>query len=212
MRMQLIALVLCAPAIGDVIDFESVPVGPLPDETLVVVLDDVTVIFKGPGLQIRQFDDPFPFTRVLSSQFDAGPIKAAFDGATADFVEIENIINGTYTGEVDVIDGTAFDAGGNILDFQSNADTIHHLEGPGIASVMYVENAPGQGFVLDNFAFEIGGGCYPDFNGDGNLDILDFVAFQVAFQKGDESADCDGNGVFNILDFVCFQLAFQEGC
>jgi hypothetical protein len=54
--------------------------------------------------------------------------------------------------------------------------------------------------------------CYPDFNGDGMLNILDFVAFQNAFVGGDAAADCNGDGALNILDFVCFQNAFQQGC
>lgn len=54
--------------------------------------------------------------------------------------------------------------------------------------------------------------CRADFNGDGSLDILDFVAFQGAFVGGDDSADCDGNGTLNILDFVCYQGLFAEGC
>ena len=54
--------------------------------------------------------------------------------------------------------------------------------------------------------------CPGDFNGDGVLNILDFVAFQGAFVAGDPAADCDGNGQFNILDFVCFQGAFAAGC
>jgi hypothetical protein len=56
------------------------------------------------------------------------------------------------------------------------------------------------------------GGCAADFNGDGALNILDFVAFQGAFVQMDPAADCDGNGLFNILDFVCYQALFQEGC
>ena len=54
--------------------------------------------------------------------------------------------------------------------------------------------------------------CEADFNCDGNANILDFVAFQQAFQSFLNSADCDDNGIFNILDFVCFQQLFQEGC
>jgi len=54
--------------------------------------------------------------------------------------------------------------------------------------------------------------CYADFNADGVLNILDFVAFQGAFVAGDEAADCDANGALNILDFVCFQGAFAAGC
>ena len=52
----------------------------------------------------------------------------------------------------------------------------------------------------------------PDCNGDGLLNILDFVCFQGAFQAGDPLADCDHNGVLNILDFVCFQQAFVAAC
>lgn len=55
-------------------------------------------------------------------------------------------------------------------------------------------------------------GCYPDFDGDGLLTILDFVAYQNAFTAGDLQADCDGDGDLTILDFVCFQNAFTAGC
>lgn len=54
--------------------------------------------------------------------------------------------------------------------------------------------------------------CPADVNGDGVLDILDFVAFQGAFVDGEPSADCDGNGTLDVLDFVCFQGVFSEGC
>jgi len=54
--------------------------------------------------------------------------------------------------------------------------------------------------------------CGADLNGDGALDILDFIAFQSAFQAADAGADCDANGELNVLDFVCFQALFQAGC
>jgi plastocyanin len=54
--------------------------------------------------------------------------------------------------------------------------------------------------------------CLADFNEDCSVDVFDFVSFQVAWQDGEESADCDGNGSFNVLDFVCFQQAFKAGC
>lgn len=57
-----------------------------------------------------------------------------------------------------------------------------------------------------------GSGCAADFNGDGSLNILDFVAFQSAFQAGEDDADFNGDGQMNILDFVAFQAAFQVGC
>jgi len=55
-------------------------------------------------------------------------------------------------------------------------------------------------------------GCVADFNGDGVLNILDFVSFQGAFQAGDERADVNGDGELDILDFVIFQQLFVEGC
>ena len=54
--------------------------------------------------------------------------------------------------------------------------------------------------------------CPGDFNGDGVLNVLDFVAFQLAWQVSDPAADCDASGTFDIIDFVCFQTRFQEGC
>jgi hypothetical protein len=56
------------------------------------------------------------------------------------------------------------------------------------------------------------GGCYPDVDGDGELSIDDFIAFQTLFALGDAGADCDGNGVLDIDDFICFQTLFALGC
>jgi hypothetical protein len=55
-------------------------------------------------------------------------------------------------------------------------------------------------------------GCAADFNGDGSLDVLDFVDFQAAWQAQDPAADCDGSGTFDVLDFVCYQNLFTGGC
>lgn len=55
-------------------------------------------------------------------------------------------------------------------------------------------------------------GCAADVNGDGALNILDFVAFQSAFQNGDEGADVNGDGNLDILDFVAYQALFVAGC
>jgi hypothetical protein len=54
--------------------------------------------------------------------------------------------------------------------------------------------------------------CLGDVNGDGELTIVDFIAFQNGFTAGSPKADCDQNGVLNVLDFVCFQDVFQAGC
>jgi sugar lactone lactonase YvrE len=54
--------------------------------------------------------------------------------------------------------------------------------------------------------------CKADANGDGALNVLDFVAFQQLFVAGEAGADCNGDGALNVLDFVAFQQAFVEGC
>ena len=56
------------------------------------------------------------------------------------------------------------------------------------------------------------GECAADCDGNGALNILDFVCFQGEFQAQSDAGDCDGNGLFNILDFVCYQGLFVAGC
>ena len=50
-----------------------------------------------------------------------------------------------------------------------------------------------------------------DINGDGVLDIFDFLAFQNAFAAGDPLADYDGDCRLTIFDFLAFQNAFGGG-
>ena len=54
--------------------------------------------------------------------------------------------------------------------------------------------------------------CFADQDGDGDLTIFDFLAFQNNFDAGDLAADCDGNGRLELWDFLCFQNGFDGGC
>jgi hypothetical protein len=54
--------------------------------------------------------------------------------------------------------------------------------------------------------------CSADFNGDGVLNLFDFLAYVNAFNTGQGSADCDGNGDLNLFDFLCFVNDFNAGC
>ena len=54
--------------------------------------------------------------------------------------------------------------------------------------------------------------CRADIDGDGELTIFDFLAFQNAFDAGDPLADFDGDGELTIFDFLAFQNAFDVGC
>lgn len=88
-----------------------------------------------------------------------------------------------------------------------------------------IENAEGRRFVnignlfgIDATAVRISPTlacevtCPADVNGDGELSILDFIAFQALFTAGDAGADCDQSGTLDVLDFICFQAIFQNGC
>ena len=101
---------------------------------------------------------------------------------------------------------------------QQDADTLV-VNAPGHANLaipgnymLHVVDSCGVPSHSEIVMVGAGGGCYPDFDGDGALTILDFVAYQNAFTAQDLAADCDGDQDLPILDFVCFQNAFTGGC
>jgi Laminin B (Domain IV) len=64
---------------------------------------------------------------------------------------------------------------------------------------------------IDNVVF-VPASCYADFDGNGILNIDDFILFQTYFSLQDEAADCDKDGGWSINDFICFQTLFVLGC
>jgi len=56
------------------------------------------------------------------------------------------------------------------------------------------------------------GSCPADLDGDGELSVFDFLAFQNLFLAGDLAADFDGDGELTLFDFIAFQDAFDAGC
>ena len=100
-------------------------------------------------------------------------------------------------------DGFQWNPGG-ALGFPDNLKALTIGDGGGS------KTAPNA--VITGVETECEGSCYADCNGDGSLNILDFVCYQGTFQAGDPGADCNGDGSLNILDFVCFQSEFQAGC
>jgi len=56
-------------------------------------------------------------------------------------------------------------------------------------------------------------GCYADYDGNGSVNTLDFIAFLNDFNDGVVGQDdCDENGIINTLDFICFLNAFNTPC
>jgi hypothetical protein len=137
------------------IDFEDQPVGFIVGGTLTVNAAGIPVTFSGLGLNIREFGPPFPPTKVLSTAVDSQSIIVTF-GASAqlNYAEIENLINGRFTDEVDIIKGTAFNLANLPIDTETSAATILRLDGPGIVRVQY-DDSESTGYVIDNFRFEV---------------------------------------------------------
>ena len=54
--------------------------------------------------------------------------------------------------------------------------------------------------------------CYPDCEGDDDLDVFDFLCFQSTFAQQTPYADCENDGDHDIFDFLCFMNAFADGC
>ncbi|OAB61221.1 hypothetical protein AY599_28305 [Leptolyngbya valderiana BDU 20041] len=76
-------------------------------------------------------------------------------------------------------------------------------------------NGDGVDDAMFNGAYVLYGralGCAADLDGDGELTLFDFLAFQNLFDAGDPLADFDGDGELTIFDFLAFQNAFDAGC
>ncbi|MFG0258914.1 MAG: GC-type dockerin domain-anchored protein [Phycisphaerales bacterium JB041] len=54
--------------------------------------------------------------------------------------------------------------------------------------------------------------CGADFNGDGDVNTLDVLAFLNAWTSGDQAADFNGDGDVNTLDVLAFLNAWTAGC
>ena len=140
-------------------------------------------------------------------------LELDFSAAPVDYVALQDIDTAGTTIVLTFTDDTTFtfttettSSGGDSAEFIG----IWRNDAPPIVRVEM--DASGDGtWGIDNVEYG-GGGCAADCNGDGALNILDFVCFQGLFTAGDPGADCNGDGALNILDFVCFQGLFQAGC
>lgn len=54
--------------------------------------------------------------------------------------------------------------------------------------------------------------CRADLDGNGELDIADFVKFQMMFAAGDMRVDFDGDGSLDFFDVLAYQNMFSGGC
>ena len=103
------------------------------------------------------------------------------------------------------------------LDLDGDGDTTEPLPADldGLARRSNDPASPDTGSgpapIPDMGAYELQG-CPADFDGDSQLTLFDFLAFQNAFDAGDPRADFDGDGELTLFDFLAFQSAFDAGC
>jgi hypothetical protein len=157
MKEALAAATLCLAAAStsaSVLTFEDLSVGSIAGDSVTLSVDGVSVTFSGPGLQIRDLSS-FGVGNALSTTFDAGPVTVTFEGGyLADSVAFGNPLH-VGGSEVDSPIGTAHDGGGAVIATVQSGAALHYIAGPGIASVVYMEGSPGEGFVMGDFQFNI---------------------------------------------------------
>lgn len=66
--------------------------------------------------------------------------------------------------------------------------------------------------IIDIGPYEFQASCPADFNNDGSVNTLDFLAFLNAYNNQDPRADFNNDGTINTLDFLAFLNAFNAGC
>jgi hypothetical protein len=71
---------------------------------------------------------------------------------------------------------------------------------------------PDVGLVHEIVVVPAGPDCYADYDGNGALDLFDFLAYVNAFNAGEDNADCTEDGARDLFDFLCFVNAFNAGC
>jgi hypothetical protein len=82
----------------------------------------------------------------------------------------------------------------------------------GVVSVLWNRSAAAFSADADGNSVPDECPCFPDFTGDGTLDLFDFLEYVNRFNAGDMTADCTGDQVLDLFDFLCYVNLFNNGC
>ncbi len=128
------------------------------------------------------------------------------DGSKLYLGDDEIVDNDGLHGMVEVGTQVALQAGTHAL-------TVEFFErGGGAGVIMSIRGTDGVKRIVTAGELSRAVECPADFDGDGELTIFDFLAFQNAFDASDPAADFDGDGSLTIFDFLAFQNEFDAGC
>ena len=194
-------------------------VGNLPDSLDVADLNgdgtlDVVVLNgsrEGVSVLLGNGDGTFDAETRLSASDPTGPGLADFNGDG-----IVDLLVGSRSVQILRVhvgrgDGTfelpqEFPTSGQV-----RAVTVADMNGDGAADAIPTR-APNLVSVFLNQCGPFTDPCRADLDGDGELTIFDFLAFQNLFDMGDPIADFDGDGSLTLFDFLEFQNQFAAGC
>src|SRR5262249_25042645 len=54
--------------------------------------------------------------------------------------------------------------------------------------------------------------CGADINGDGMVNVADYLAFLALYAAADPRADVNGDGMVNVQDYLFFLMLYAAGC
>ena len=140
------------------------------------------------------------------SVFDDGTGPALY--AAGDFT----LAGGVFVGNIARWDGANWSDVSFGVDGEVFALAPANIRGPGlyVGGIFNVAGGRDSPRIAKWAGCEV---CYADCDGNGELDIFDFLCFQNSFVLGEPYAcDCDPDPACDIFDFLCFQSAFVTGC
>jgi hypothetical protein len=71
---------------------------------------------------------------------------------------------------------------------------------------------PGYDLMFRTFVTPGGGGCVPDIDGNGVVNVNDFLAYLSLYAAGDARADLNQSGSVDVSDFLAYLAAYAAGC
>ncbi|MEO1009053.1 MAG: GC-type dockerin domain-anchored protein [Planctomycetota bacterium] len=171
-------------------------------------------IFADGGL-IELSDDGVTFVPVPGLQADGAFPTLGYLDLTDPFSPTAGIVESDFTKPVDpALDPDGFTFAEVVAAYDGSGGGVGiDIASVGLVEVSFVRITPTVGATpeVDGFA-DVRATCPADTDGDGELTVFDFLAFQSRFAASDARADCTGDGVLNVFDFLCFINDFGVGC
>jgi hypothetical protein len=131
--------------------------------------------------------------RTLGEDWPTGEVNLG-GVAPTEVVELDRVFLGDFGWQLDLL--FVFEVDGNASEYVVTAPTV-------VPSVSFDRVAVDTYTEAD---------CVADFNGDGEVNTQDVLAFLNAWTAGDDSADINGDGEVNTQDVLAFLNLWTAGC